>query len=355
MRRTFIRPGFLCCFLLLFLSACASVPSDKSSSDQRIYLKDLCKKNDLRWQWDSVSQVISLDIDGVTVKGLVGSEVVLLGDHKVLLSEPISTYRSTLVVPADFEKKVIEPLLQKPATYTKITTLPPKQVPELKKVREIVIDAGHGGKDPGALGYSGIQEKNVVLDIAQRLRRILQQRGFKVKMTRDKDNFISLNERTEMASKSAADLFISIHANSSPARSAKGIEVYSLADLTNAERNEDQRQMNEGLMFRRLAMKHDDHDLQMIISDMLYIKKQSESYPLAEVILDGASRFVMAENRGIKDARFFVLRNTLIPAILIEVGFLSNPQEEQLLNSSGYRQKLAYAIAKGIIDYAEVR
>ena len=122
-------------------------------------------------------------------------------------------------------------------------------------MREIIIDAGHGGKDPGALGRGNIKEKNIVLDIAQRLKKILKGRGIKVKMTRDRDNFVSLQKRTEIASRSKADLFISIHANSSPTRSVYGLEVFDAKHLNAKDKKEAQRKTNRRLMFGGLAMK----------------------------------------------------------------------------------------------------
>ena len=112
----------------------------------------------------------------------------------------------------------------------------------------VVIDPGHGGKDPGAIGRSGVQEKKIVLDISKRLKKILLNRGYKVKMTREKDEFISLQGRTEIASKSMADLFVSVHANSSPVRSVHGLEVYAAEYLDFKSRNEEQRKKNQNLI-----------------------------------------------------------------------------------------------------------
>ena len=331
------------------------MPDDIILIPERIYLKDLCQQNNISWQWDSVSQVVTLDIDGVSVKGLVGSEVVLMGGHKVSLSEAIQTENSTVTVPQDFKSRIIDKIREQPvATFKSVKKpLAAQKYPPLQKVREIVIDAGHGGKDPGAIGLDGIQEKDIVLDIAKRLEKILTQRGFKVIMTRKDDEFISLQERTEVASKSEADLFVSIHANSSPARGADGIEVFSLKDLDSMDRDEEQRRLNEEHYFHRMSMEQQDDNLKTILSDMLYTNKQAESSTLANLIVEESANSVKARNRGAKDARFFFLRNTLIPSVLVEVGFVTNPHEGKLLDTISYRQKLAYAIAKGIMNYAD--
>ncbi len=221
----------------------------------------------------------------------------------------------------------------------------------LKKIQQIVIDPGHGGKDPGAIGVKGLQEKGVVLDIAKRLKKILEHDGVQVKMTRETDEFISLPERTQFASRTKADLFISIHANSSPARSICGMEVFSLSDLGSWERNEVQRKENQRILFNRLAMKAMPAQVQDIVEDMLYCHKQTESDILALKVIDKTTKLAKTKNRGLKYSRFFVLRNTLVPAVLVEVGFLTNPKEEALLNTGAYRQKIADGLAASLLDY----
>ena len=224
-------------------------------------------------------------------------------------------------------------------------------LPSLVRVHEIILDAGHGGKDPGAIGPMGLLEKDVVLDIAQRLAEIFKDRGVKVILTRESDVFISLQSRTEMASQSQADLFVSIHANSSPIRSVAGVEVFSLKDLGYVEKNEVQRKTNYELMFETLAMKQGSKDLENILEDLLYSHKQAQSLSLAKTLSETVSQEANTENRGFKTSHFYVLRNTLIPAVLVEIGFLTHPREEKLLQTSAYRQKIAEGLARGILLY----
>lgn len=228
-----------------------------------------------------------------------------------------------------------------------------KNVFQIKKVRTIVLDAGHGGKDPGAIGRSGVKEKIVALDITKRLKKALERKGFKIVMTRNKDVFISLKKRTEIASHLNADLFVSIHANANRVRSVHGMEVYTLRHLNILEKNEAQRKNNHKHFFKALVMKENERDVEKILEEKLYNHKQDAAHSLAKKVVKETSRFIKAKNLGVKQSRFFVLRNTLIPAILVEVGFLSNPREERLLKSSSYRQKIANGLAKSIVNYAQ--
>lgn len=324
--------------LLLFLVAgCATVPKTRVT---RVYLKDLCDRHNVQWLWDSVSLVITLNHGRFEAKALTGSDIVIMGTERISLSGPVVREKRSIVVPPDFERKIIYRLIQE------------KAIP-FPRVRPytIVIDAGHGGKDPGSIGKTGLREKKVVLDISRRLEKNLKQEGFNVAMTRREDKFISLAKRTEFTSRSRADLFISVHANSSPVRSVNGVEVFSHRALGKKEKQEDQRRKNHNLLFSRLAMKRNYPVLEETLSDMLYRYKQSRSWIAASYVVKGVSREVRARDRGTKKSSFFVLRNTLIPAVLVEVGFLSNRREEKLLKASSYRQKIADALTRSIVKY----
>ena len=250
-----------------------------------------------------------------------------------------------MLVPDDFESKVLAPfgiIPGGPGTQQGWSNL---------KIRSIVIDAGHGGKDPGAQGHAGVKEKNIVFDVAKRVKGMLEEAGLKVIMTRDSDTFISLPQRTEITSKSNADLFVSIHANSNPVKKTQGIEVYYVRTSNHRDLQEDQRTANEKIFTKQLNLKYSPR-LKGIISDMMYAHKTAESAPLAQRIVRESSSYVNAPNRGARTCRFFVVRNTLVPAVLIEIGYLTNRQEEAKLNTSTYRQKLAETISQSILKYA---
>ena len=325
---------------LLFAGGCATAPVKGKKENS---LKDLCDKNGIEWQWDSVSQVVTLNYQGLQAKAMAGSNLVIINNEQIFLSMPLKRKRDVIFVPPDFEPRVIERLKGLSYDYG------------VKKFKLIMIDPGHGGKDPGAIGKSGLQEKEAVLDIAQRLKKLLEAAGVKVMMTRKDDTFISLQERTEIASRSRADLFISIHANASPVRSVHGVEAYCLKDLGTLEKNEAQRRMNHRLMFQNLSMKKGSLSLEDIVADMLYTHKQSVSPSLAVNLVDRVAQRAKTQDRGEKQSRFFVLRNTLIPAVLVEIGFVTNPKEGRLLKTSDYRQKIAEGLANGILGYGDGR
>lgn len=338
-RKNFNRLILLGFFAVVMASGCATVPQQPISA---VYLSDLCSRHNIQWQWDAVSQTVTLKKSGARAQALIGSKIVVVENEQITLSEPLRRLRGSILVPGDFENKVI-------------IRMEGSKLVSLKGPWTIVIDPGHGGKDPGAISRSGLAEKKVVLDIARKLRDSLERRGFKVFMTRDRDEFITLERRTEIASRSKADLYVSIHANSSPSSAARGVEVYTIRNLDYKEKKEDQRLKNLKVMYGTLSMRRDDPELHRIISDMLYDYKRAESQQAASALARGLSQATDSHSRGAKEAGYFVLRNTLIPAVLVEVGFLSNPREEKQLATSVFRTQVAESLADNIASYAARR
>ena len=342
-----IRNYVLIAVLIFGAGGCVTAPGPSVAvSPGELLLKDICAANDISWQWDPITQIADLDYKGARAKVLVGSNIVLVGRERVTLSAPVRVADSSVIAPPDFRDKVVQ-RLRREATRA--------DAPQITKFRKIIIDAGHGGKDPGAIGVDGVQEKGIVLDISLRLGKILKERGHTVTMTRDTDEFITLEERTKITSRANADLFISVHANSSPARNVTGLEVYVAHDMSLKDRNEDQRRENQKLLFQRLSMAGDSQDVGTIVADMLYTYKQSEAIKFADYLAEATGLGIRAKNRGVKGSRFFVVRNTLIPAVLVEVGFLTNAKEARQLQDQTYRQQIASVLAESIMDYARGR
>jgi N-acetylmuramoyl-L-alanine amidase len=221
------------------------------------------------------------------------------------------------------------------------------------EIKTIVIDPGHGGKDPGAIGPRGLKEKDVVLDIAKKLGRILKEKyNMRVIYTRTKDIFIPLNERTEIANSNKADLFISIHTNASRKRYTRGIETYIL-NWTNDEEAMRVAARENAISYKK--MRKVQNELQIILQDLARNNKRDESIVLARSVQDSMIKTLKRNYRiidlGVKQALFYVLVGAEMPSILVEVSFITNREEEKRLSQSSYRSKIAAAIAKGIINY----
>lgn len=223
--------------------------------------------------------------------------------------------------------------------------------------RRIVIDPGHGGHDPGAVGPNKLYEKDVVLDIALKLRKILTEDPLnEVCLTREKDVFIPLEERTAIANKKNADFFVSIHANASPRRQARGIETYLLNWTDDDEANRVAARENAISLKKMKALNRQMDIVEVIKSDLLRENKRDESIKLANYIqrslvsnLDGTYENV--PDLGVKQALFYVLFGAKMPSVLVEVSFISNPDEERLLSQDSYRTELAKSIAEGLNTY----
>jgi len=226
--------------------------------------------------------------------------------------------------------------------------------------RVVVLDPGHGGHDPGAVGKKGLQEKDVVLDVALKIKEILtKEPNIEIVLTRDRDVFIRLEERSLIALQKEADLFVSIHANASPNRGARGIETY-LQNWTNEEEAIRVAARENYVSLKRMKEKmaqYKSDDLGKILSDLNRDYKRDESVALANYIQSSlysnvARVHAKTVNLGVKQAMFFVLMGaSMPPSILAEVSFVSNPEEERLLASDSYRGVIAKSIASGIKTY----
>jgi N-acetylmuramoyl-L-alanine amidase len=217
-------------------------------------------------------------------------------------------------------------------------------------VKKIIIDPGHGGKDPGAMAF-GLKEKDIVLDIAKKLAPILEkQLHCEVLFTRDQDIFIPLEERTAIANSKNADLFISLHINAHPSANVRGLETYYLNLTTNAEAMRVAARENA-------TSTHQMSELQNILSDIMKNSKISESSRLAEQVHNSIVKnaenngFTDIKNLGVKQAPFYVLIGAEMPAILIEIAFISNEKDVKNLQNSNFVNMLTQEIAFGIKAY----
>ncbi len=218
------------------------------------------------------------------------------------------------------------------------------------KIGRIVIDPGHGGHDTGTIGPTGLREKDVVLDVGLRLKELLERKaGCDVVMTRSDDTFIPLEERTAIANAKAADLFVSIHANASGDRSARGIETYYLNFTSSSE--------SLAVAARENATSQESvHQLQDLIKKIALTEKIVESEEFARQVQKEVHRYTAQlsgnqPDRGVKKAPFVVLIGANMPSVLAEISFLTNPRDEKSLRHGDYREKIAEALYNGILDY----
>jgi N-acetylmuramoyl-L-alanine amidase len=280
--------------------------------------------------------------------------IALLGSSRLISSRFIAGNRMPVSAAAPPAKRAVQPAPVAAAGVPAAFVSPPRAVDAAVfplAVRKVVIDAGHGGSSTGTRTPQGMMEKDLTLDIAGRLRRLLEQRSFQVVMTRDGDREVSLKERGGLANRAGADIFVSIHLNWIANRRSGGLETYYMGPTDDPE------------LTRIVASENRESgyslaDMRRLLDRIYAGVRQEKSRKLAETVqrslYQSLGRLSPAiENRGIKTAPFIVLLTTDMPSILAEVSSLSNDDEARLLTKPLYRQSIAEALAQGIRAYAE--
>jgi len=245
-----------------------------------------------------------------------------------------------------------DPLTAPPVDLTPGLELPlpappqPAQ-PRAKSFKTIVIDPGHGGKDPGARGQRGTEEKDITLRVALKLRDLLRrQPGIRVLMTRDRDEFVELEDRAKFANGQEADLFVSIHVNSHPQRSVKGIEIYHFGEA------KDQRALEVAARENGTPLNSTGVGWEYLVADLLTAKKIEASLELAwtakEAMVTNLNDRYSLVDHGVKTAPFYVLRFTSMPSILAEIAYISNSAEEDMLRTGLFTTRVAEALMEGV-------
>ena len=261
---------------------------------------------------------------------------------------PAEISRLEPVVSAVPERVVLPKLEEQPVVAEK-KSRPPKK-PAISKIRRIVVDPGHGGHDPGAVGPNGIQEKDVVLAIGLKLRDLFKEElGLDVVMTRSTDVFIPLEERTAIANKVGADLFVSVHANAALSHSAAGIETYYL-NLAKTDKVAQLAAKENGTTLEKVSV------LQAILFDLMANYKLNDSAHLADEVQKSLykkirTRHSDVKNLGVKQGPFYVLVGASMPSILVETAFVSNAAEESRLKDPAYQEMTANGILEGVRSY----
>ena len=217
----------------------------------------------------------------------------------------------------------------------------------------VVIDAGHGGPDEGAVGSRGLAEKAVVLDVAQRLKTRLEDSGVRVVLTRNSDVFVSLEARSAVANDARADLFVSIHANASSSPKPRGMEIFFLSlEASDDSSGELARRENEALQALGPVSAARD-PLLALLGDMAATDYMHESDLFAKLVEQELNAVDRVASRGVKQAPFVVLMGVQMPSALVEIGFLSNPAEEKALRRADRRDEIVQALGRAVLEFGK--
>lgn len=322
--------------ILIVTGGCAAGSSsvkpypESSSAARFVDVKQFCKIHHMQYSFDTIDDIIRLDSPTQEIRLLLNSLIVYLNGTTFYLDDAPYYAGGRLYVPDQLRQ-----LLGRKTDRRQVT---------LVEIKTIVIDPGHGGKDPGAISRRGLKEKDVNLALANVLKEELATLGFEVHLTRSSDVYLSLQQRVRAASSKKADLFISIHANSNKNRKVNGAEVYYLSpkyfdDEAKVVALTENASLDFNGQFSRKT--------KAIIWDLISTENNALSVEYANVLVDMFKRlgFKVKPARG---APFYVLKYASVPSVLVETGYLSNYYEEKLLRSTQYRTQVAQAIALGV-------
>ena len=346
--------------VLCFLSGCAAgthyvrldstLQKDVRSFDgtQYIPLVKICDAYGLDCRWDSFIRTATVKRGSKSIVLRTGSDTILVNGAKKKLDKPVILSAGAVFVPVSFVHSNLGAI----AETAPVREIPRHETPKKFSIRTIVLDPGHGGKDPGAIGRrKRIKEKDLTLVLAKKLKERLEREGMEVILTRNNDTFISLSRRAEIANSKKADLFVSVHINSSRSRSLHGFECYYLSDATDDSARALEAFENSSIKVGEGASLEHSAGLDKTLWDMTLTENRKESSELAGRICNAIESNVVMGNRGVRSARFYVLKHTHMPSVLIEAGYLSNRYDESKLKDYGYLDRVADAVAKGILKY----
>jgi N-acetylmuramoyl-L-alanine amidase len=308
----------------------------------------LCDTYGFSCKWDDIVKTATIEGKNGRAVLMAGAGSALVGNSQKKLDRPALLYNDALFVPVSFVRKDLGYLFEKPY-YEK-----PPEVAAAKKfaINTIMLDSGHGGKDVGALGRSlRLREKDLALAISKRLKGVLEENGIRVVMTRSDDTFIPLSKRAEIANRSGADLFISIHVNASRSRRLSGFECYYLSNATDDNARAVEAFENSSLKIDNDKIFGNSDSLSTTLWDMTLTENRRESVELARSICNSIGDSGLVENKGTKTARFYVLKHVRIPSVLVEVAYISNRYEEMKLKDPRFLDKVTDALAQGILHY----
>lgn len=379
------------CFLLIPILLSFSPAAEKSirtielNNKQYISMYDLTSTFDMQNSFDIITGKGKLFYKGAIAVYQIDLSVMLINNKLIKTHYPAIRKEGEILLPLKFLEKIInefypyytysekqsrvyishksenetissqESVIEKNKEYIK------EDIPfaGTDKISFIIIDPGHGGKDPGAIGKRGIQEKHITIKIAYHLERYLKNKlkKMKIQSTRKSDRFVDLSKRTEIANKmlkkNENGLFISIHVNASILHSISGFETYFLSqNPSNEEARAVAAMENNVIIFEENSGRKKYNDVEHVEAIMLTTQIQKESAGLANYIQKYLQKSIPESiSKGVKKADFFVLRDSLMPAVLVEVGYISNTMEVKKLTQANYQKKIACGIGDGIIEF----
>ena len=335
-------------------------------NNQFFSVNDLAKITNSKKFINDQTEKIIFYVDNKKIKITNDVTFILIEDSLYQLSSKVIKDKNDYFLPIDSFFNIINSLSkdfsavlssQSISFSTKKITMTPNKKVDLSNEKQkwefktIVIDAGHGGKDPGAVGYRGTKEKDIALDVAKRLEKKLSKNlNVKIVMTRDEDIFLRLSERTKIANENNGSLFISIHTNAAEDRRASGFETFLIGPNKNEAAVRVAARENAVLELEGISgQKLTNEDL--IKATIAQSAFASKSEQFASMVQDEIKKRVQSKDRGVKQAGFYVLMGASMPNVLVELGFISNPSEEKKLRSPQYRDQLATAIYRAVEQY----
>lgn len=317
---------------------------------QYLPLSKVCDAYGFEYDWDTFTRRATLRKDSHYVTAMADSDRIIVDGVEKRLARMIVFNTAALYIPVTLSGQDMVILAAAEDVKSPSRVIAPAAKRSSPKI--VILDPGHGGRDVGAIGrYHRLREKDEALDIARKTKSILEAGGLKVIMTRYDDSFVSLPERTGMANRIGADLFVSIHINASRSRFLRGFESYYLSDATDDNARALESLENSSLRLSDDALVEHSSGLDKTLWDMTLTENRIESAMLAEEIARSVRDAVPINSRGVKTAQFYVLKHTDMPSVLIEVCYISNRADETKLKNSKFEDKMASSIADGVLKY----
>lgn len=320
--------------------------SQKIGAVEYVPIMKVCNLLKISYEWDALTQKHILYKSGSYLSFKTDDRYISINGEVRILSYPPKLVNGALMLPRELAE--LQWWKRKGTLWKEVRTLYPGSAFVIDKV---VIDAGHGGKDLGAVGAYGLLEKKVNLEIAKKLREKLEFVGIKTVMTRNDDTYWTLPDRAWVANNSGADLFVSLHANSASDRDVSGTEIYYLSESVNDHERANQMVIEYGGTVDLNPDLPNKQSEDPTLWDIINTENRQESIELARAINSSLKRYHWINNRGIKNASFFVLKWTDKPGVLVETGFITNRREARQLADPTYQDHLAGLIAEGIMAY----